>query len=350
MRDAAGIAGMLGAILLPHPQDLVEAAESGVDKLVGECLGEAYCQAKDSAESSFWSDVEHLQKTLLPSGYEHLLESAIGAVATGVTTVGVRGPKGDAVGVGFEDIKSPSAHGLMEVLENEFGSDISFYETGRITAQASVQQVYDPVVPGCAISSVKDSFGTLGAIVWGQHLGSAVISNSHVLNRTQGGVVWQPEFRGSGARRIGKVYQAVSPAVDEINTFDGAIAELAEDVTYNPRPEGFAFGPLRNSRVAPGTRCAKLGASTGLTFGVVDQFETRIAAWYGKKLMHFARQYQIKSSGEGLFSTYGDSGSIVATTDMWQPFGLLFAGNREYSWASPLEAALVSFDVSLAGD
>ena len=271
----------------------------------------------------------------------------VGALVIGVTAVGIRGNNNDRIGVGFEDLSRPQAAHLIETLRYEFGDDVETYETGPIEVQRS-NQAHNPVVPGCAVSAIKNSFGTLGAVVQGPHLGYGLISNAHVLDQSQGGVVWQPRLNQPGSRPIGGTFQVVAPAKNQVNTFDGAVARLDPNVAHDPTPLGAAqrFGAPVN-QVATGTPVVKSGASSSLTHGVLDQFGTRVTVWYGRTKMTFARQYQILAPTANVFSAHGDSGSLIATQAGWHPFALLFAGNRQYSWGSPLQAALVSFGVSL---
>jgi hypothetical protein len=356
--EAARTASLLGALLVPHPSDLASVEGSDIEKKFDDPLYSAGRELPKGVGEAAMIAADFLHGTSVAS--EYLLYQAVGAIAAGVTTVGIRGKDQDRVGVGFEDLSTQPATDLSEALRREFGDDVEMYETGRITAQdsrwfakrsASGRPVHDPVVPGCAVSAVRNSFGTLGAIVEGAHIGHGFISNAHVLKGSaRGGAVWQPGLSDPGARPIGQTYQVVAPAKAELNTFDGAVASLLGGISFDTVPAGAgqAFGPSV-ANVSTGTQVVKIGANTGLTYGEITQIDARAAVWYGSSLMMFARQYEIRGAEEQPFSGPGDSGSVVATEDGWQPFGLLFGGNQNLSWASRLDAALVSFDVRLSG-
>ncbi|MCF6391034.1 hypothetical protein L2K20_29090 [Mycobacterium sp. MBM] len=355
--QASNLASLLGALLVPHPSDLTSVEGSDIEKNLYDPLyslgrhvpnglgGESAMLAADFLRSSFGTA-------------DYLLYQAIGAIGAGVTTVGIRGKDQDGVGVGFEDLTTRPATELSDALRREFRGDVEVYETGRISAQnkrwfgrgtATGKPVHDPVVPGCAISAVRSSFGTLGAIVEGPHIGHGFISNAHVLqDSARGRPVWQPREGDPGARPIGQTYQVVAPAKGAINTLDGGVASLSGG-TSNTVPAGLKnpFGPLI-SDVGIGTRVVKVGATTGITRGEITLTDARAAVWYGATVMNFARQYEITSLDGQPFSGPGDSGSVVATEDGLRPFGLLFGGTREKSWASPLDAALVLFGVRLS--
>ncbi len=355
--QAAKLASLLGALLVPHPSDLTSLEGSDIEKSLYDPLYSLGRHASSGADES-----AQLATDFLHSSYgaaDILQYQALGAIGAGVTTVGIRGKDHDRVGVGFEDLATRPATDLSEALRREFGDNVEIYETGRITAQnlrwfgkqtASGRPIHDPVVPGCAVSAVRDSFGTLGAIVEGPHIGQGFISNAHVLRESERGrAVMQPPQGDAGARPIGRTYQVAAPVKGEINTLDGGVASLIDGTSFNTVPLGSErrFGPLV-SNVGVGTSVMKAGASTRVTRGEITQVEARAAVWYGSTLMSFARQYEITTASEQPFSGPGDSGSIVAIEDGLRPFGLLFGGNRRMSWASPLDAALVLFGVRLS--
>ncbi|MCT7369608.1 S1 family peptidase [Mycolicibacterium llatzerense] len=352
--ETAKVAEALGALFVPHPADLASVEETDYLKM----FDGLYTAGRDRSEkfSKGGGDTfEFLDEKSPTSDYLRLL--AMGARAAGVTTVGIRGSDHHRVGVGFESLSNPVAIDLIHALDREFGPDVETYQTGRIQAQASWfrkssgRPVHDPLVPGCAVSAVRNSFGTLGAFVEAEHLGHAFISNAHVLKESlSNSQVWHPGYKDPKGLPIGRTYQVVAPAADEINTFDAAVASLGGDVSFDCTPVGAArpFGPL-TEEIRTGMSVVKSGANTGMTVGTITQIAARTAVYYGRTLITFVRQYEIAGLEGRAFSGPGDSGSVVATQDGLHPFGLLFAGNSQLSWASRLEAVLVGFGVELAG-
>lgn len=376
MKDAEGTASLLGALLLPNPGDLADVDESFVGKWLDQPLSHMSAQIMAPLKvgefvfsADFDGDVAFDPNFVYDRNFafgrasvsrfmrysdadEHLRYLAIGALGTGVSAVGVRGRHKDRIGVGFEDLSSEGAANLSRALKREFHSDVDIYETGRIRAHTSGRESHDPVLPGCSVSAVKQSFGTLGAVVEGAPLREyGMISNAHVLDQRQGNEVWQPRLKQDGSRPIAEILQVVAPAKDQVNTFDGGVAQFRPQVAHSPNPLQCSqgFGALMTDEVLAGTPVVKVGASSGLTYGEVDQYPTRVAAWYGKNLMMFDRQYQVRATRGKRFSVPGDSGAVIATEGDFLPFALLFGGNLEYTWATPLQKVLVSFEVSIVG-
>lgn len=274
------------------------------------------------------------------------------ALLSGATAVGVAG---DRVRVGFEDLEQPIAQFVRERLTQVSGKvQVEVFETGHVHSLAGARRgatsSHGPVRPGQSTSLFNGGYGTVGAIVESELLGRAVISNAHVLALKGQDDVWIPR-RGAGGRSAARLSQAVTPAVGTMNAFDAAIAQLKEDAPHDLSVEHInqplSRDVIRSRRGLEGKRVGKVGASSGLTYGTIDLENTTTSCWYGKHLMTFTNQLQAIPDAGGVFSTTGDSGSVVWEEGTLRPIGLLYGGNRHLAWFSPIGPALDSFDASI---
>jgi hypothetical protein len=111
----------------------------------------------------------------------------------------------------------------------------------------------------------------------------------------------------------------------------------------------------RTPFVGKGDRVAKLGRTTGVTYGRVTAFELdNVVIRYDIGNLRFDNQIEIEGAGSLPFSDGGDSGSLIVTTDK-RGVALLFAGGDQggangqgLTYASPLHDVLDALDVDLA--
>jgi len=92
---------------------------------------------------------------------------------------------------------------------------------------------------------------------------------------------------------------------------------------------------------------AKSGRSTGLTCSTLQSVTTAISVDYntscgGAKAFTSTFTNQVVING-GSFSSSGDSGSLIVTSDTARPVGLLFAGNTTSTTASPIQDVITAF-------
>src|SRR5215813_8872655 len=92
---------------------------------------------------------------------------------------------------------------------------------------------------------------------------------------------------------------------------------------------------------------AKSGRSTGLTCSTLSSVTTAISVDYntscgGAKAFTSTFTNQVVING-GSFSSSGDSGSLVVTSDTARPVGLLFAGNTTSTTANPIQDVITAF-------
>jgi hypothetical protein len=212
--------------------------------------------------------------------------------------------------------------------------------------------------------------GTLGALVEDTSDNQYILSNNHVLARTNGAII------GEGIIQPGLIDQSPTCFKDAtdivadlsafipilfktkgtmpLNTVDAAIAQVRVGTTgFIVDPTGFIIdiGTLSSDTVDPslGMAVKKSGRTTGLTNGNITAIHATIDVSYGSgKTARFINQIVV---GSGDFIAGGDSGSLMVEDVVTNPraVGLLFAGSSTTAIANPIDGVLKSFGVSMVG-
>ena len=229
-----------------------------------------------------------------------------------------------------------------------------------------------PIQLGTSGGNINDSSkgfcygGTLGALVEDGSGNQYILSNNHVLARTNAAAT------GEGIVQPGLIDQ--SPACFKDNTdivanlsefipilfktkgtmppnaVDAAIARVRADYVD---PTGFILdiGTLSSDTVEPilGMAVKKSGRTTGLTRGTISAIDVTVDISYGSgKSARFTNQTMVTPGG---FIAAGDSGSLMVEDVDVNPHavGLLFAGSSTTAIANPIDDVLKSFGVSMVG-
>ena len=186
--------------------------------------------------------------------------------------------------------------------------------------------------------------GTLGALVEDNTGVQYILSNNHVLGRSDqaaaGEDISQPGLIDNNCR-VPPIVADFTTAPTLNSNVDAAIAELRPG-TMNPNGDIEGIGPISSVVAAPavGMDVAKRGRTTGLTTGTISSINTSVNVQYqrgcgqGKKfVVSFTGQVVVSGSS---FSAGGDSGSLIVTNDSChQPVGLLFAGSSTTTIGNP---------------
>jgi hypothetical protein len=229
-----------------------------------------------------------------------------------------------------------------------------------------------PIQLGTSGGNINDSSkgfcygGTLGALVEDGSGNQFILSNNHVLARTNAAAT------GEGIVQPGLIDQ--SPACFKDNTdivanlsefipilfktkgtmppnaVDAAIARVRADYVDST---GFVLdiGTLSSDTVEPilGMAVKKSGRTTGLTRGTISAIDVTVDISYGSgKSARFTNQTMVTPGG---FIAAGDSGSLMVEDVDVNPHavGLLFAGSSTTAIANPIDDVLKSFGVSMVG-
>ena len=229
-----------------------------------------------------------------------------------------------------------------------------------------------PIQLGTSGGNIKDISkgfcygGTLGALVKDASGNQYILSNNHVLARTnvaalgediiQPGLIDQsPACFKDSTDIVANLSNFISinfktKGTMRTNAVDAAIAQVR---VGNVDPTGFIIdiGTLSSDTVAPSLSMAvkKSGRTTGLTHGNITAVNATIDVSYGSgKTARFTNQIVV---GPGSFIAAGDSGSLMVENVDTDPraVGLLFAGGSTTAIANSIGDVLDAFHVSMVG-
>jgi hypothetical protein len=203
-------------------------------------------------------------------------------------------------------------------------------------------------VSGGNINDISRRFccsGTLGSLVRGANGTLYILSNNHVLARTDQAIagedISQPGLIDNNcvAPRIVADYSAKVALGSNV---DCAVAALRSG-TMNTTGSIQGVGTPSVNTVSPsvGMAVQKSGRTTGHTTGNIGSVNTSVSVQYqpscgsGRKInFSYTNQVLINSS---TFSAGGDSGSLILTTGACpRPVALLFAGSSSTTIGNPI--------------
>ncbi|GIW41565.1 MAG: hypothetical protein KatS3mg076_2142 [Candidatus Binatia bacterium] len=232
-----------------------------------------------------------------------------------------------------------------------------------------------PVLLGVSGGNIEDfssafcCSGTLGGLVEDADGKLYVLSNNHVLGRTNQGLpgeaILQPglidqevaclQDAGDTVAQLTR-FVPISFKRGSTNVVDAAIAEIVPG-RVDPSGAILDIGTVASetAQAFVGQAVTKSGRTTGRTFGEVLAIDVTVDVAYTKEcglgrrqVARFVRQILV---GPADFSAGGDSGSLVvedADVDP-RPVGLLFAGSETSTLVNPIDDVLVSLCVAMRG-
>jgi hypothetical protein len=219
------------------------------------------------------------------------------------------------------------------------------------------------------ISTLYCCSGTLGALVQDRKGRLHILSNNHVLARTNRGRKREPITQPglvdadcllsitdavAGLRKR----KAIHFGGRSLNVVDGAIALiLPGQVDTNGNVLG--IGMVNSAIVEPsvGLAVKKSGRTSGVTHGVIAAVDVAVLVEYytecgiGTQTALFVNQIRITPGSFGDFSSGGDSGSLVVedVDSCPRAVGLLFAGGDTNTFANPIANVLSALKVHMVG-
>ncbi|MGA8088835.1 MAG: hypothetical protein WCA10_16255 [Terracidiphilus sp.] len=231
--------------------------------------------------------------------------------------------------------------------------------------------------------------GTLGALVQDASGRQYLLSNNHVLARsdqaTVGDTIVQPGLidnnctpNGDGTGTVPvAALTAWLPLRSAQTNVDAAIAQVAShtvdpagnilelgvrqpDGSLGAAPPGISSSGGKGENATLQLRVAKSGRTTGLTCGSVSAIDLDVAVDYYRDCAetrpYFSKIFtnQIAVSGDR-FGDAGDSGSLIVDAADAEPIGLFFAGGIDASGvshgiANPAPDVLNALGTQMAGD
>ncbi len=221
-----------------------------------------------------------------------------------------------------------------------------------------------PLRAGGSVGHFSITAGTIGAFASDRKSGKTVIlSNNHVLaNENRGKTrdhILQPGHFDRGRQpgdTVAFLERWVELRRDSNNIVDVATARLKRGLSCDPADYGELgrFAGLRSDPITGQIAVAKIGRTTGVTRGQVTAVEVdNVVVSFDLGSLAFDNQIEIESTGDGAFSSGGDSGSLILDNQM-RACGLLFAGSetggrngRGLTYANPIADVLDSLEIDL---
>ena len=218
--------------------------------------------------------------------------------------------------------------------------------------------------------------GTLGSLVQDISGNQYILSNNHILARTNKapigedimhpGLIDQDSLPGDNdpvckkdtADAVADLSGGVpiSFGLLSSNEVDAAIAQIRTGAV-NTNGSILDIGQVSTDTVPPvlGMSVKKSGRTTGVTTGMITGVNATISVSYPKscgsnrgRIARFVNQIMIEP---GNFSVGGDSGSLIVedVNTCPRPVGLLFAGSSTATFANPISDVLSALGVSMVG-
>lgn len=285
--------------------------------------------------------------------------------------------------------KEPEAH-LSEhdlVPRQINGMETDVVETGLIRAYfptGDPKARHRPAPPGVSIGHELITAGTFGLVVHrdGERF---ILSNNHVLansnDAAKGDPIRQPgpldggtsadqiatledfvpldfgeqpgqcdvaQFTADVLNTLAKITQSSHrlqsvQQTDGINLMDAALARPLDPDAIIPEIMNIGL-PTGTANVALGQKVQKMGRTTSLTEGVVQQIDVTVNVDYNGRVIQFRDQVFTSS-----MSQPGDSGSGILDMDK-RAVGLLFAGSDRVTIFTPIERILSHFNVDVVAE
>ena len=232
-----------------------------------------------------------------------------------------------------------------------------------------------PIKLGTSGSNVKDinmlfcCTGTLGSVVKDRSGNQYVLSNNHVLARSNAGKAGElimqrgyvdtvPVCSKNGTINVANLSKFVKlNFTGGQNTVDAAIAKVIPG-QVSTTGTILEIGIISSTTVNPsvGLKVEKSGRTTAMTTGTIASINVTVqvsgygACGMGMNTALFVKQFQINST---TFSAGGDSGSLIVTQPAVgkkpNPVGLLFAGSTNSTIGNPINSVLMALGVTFVG-
>lgn len=264
-----------------------------------------------------------------------------------VTGFGIGSGQGESefvIRVYVKEIAKVALYGAPDIPRSINGFEVQIVETGEIVP-------YQRPTPAGVSGAHRQlgGSGTLGCLVNRNGDGTYILSNNHVMARSNnaaaGDPIVEPSLPDSGgtATDIARLtdFERIDFSGGD-NRIDAAIAELlkAGDMT----PDIKTIGHVTPQSVQPtlGMRVVKHGRTTGGTTGGIVDLAADIHVNYGVGVAVFIDQIAVEGTA-GLFSKPGDSGSLILEEEGRRPVALLFAGGNAQTFGNPIDDVLNRF-------
>jgi hypothetical protein len=252
---------------------------------------------------------------------------------------------------------------------------VFIFWAATLSFAGNTAQQRPPIKLGTSGSNVNDinsqfcCTGTLGSLVKDAVGNEYILSNNHVLARSNAGKVGElimqrgyvdtvPVCSKNGTINVAKLSKFVRLNFSGgNNTVDAAIAKVVPG-QVSTTGTILEIGTISSTTVNPsvGLKVEKSGRTTSETTGTIASINVTVrVSGYGPCRMGtntatFVKQFQINST---TFSAGGDSGSLIVTRPAVgkkpNPVGLLFAGSSNSTIGNPINSVLAALGVKFVG-
>lgn len=257
----------------------------------------------------------------------------------------------------------------------EYGHSIWRAVIAPNPARANRAQQTAPIMLGTSGSNIKDTGafccgGTLGALVTKTGVATYVLSNNHVLARSNAGagqdpiiqrgyIDTVPKCSATGTVTVASLYKWVPlDFTGGNNIVDAAIAQTLPGMV-DPTGTVIGIGTINPATTGPAVEMpvVKAGRTTGKTTGSINALNVTARVNYrpcgggATQTAKFVKQFRMVP--DVTFARAGDSGSLIlkrVATGRPNPVGLLFASASDGSTlANPINSVLSALGVTFVG-
>ena len=247
----------------------------------------------------------------------------------------------------------PSALSSQEMIPaeiNGIGTDV--------VVSGDIQAFARPTECGVSAAHFKVTAGTLGCLVEKTDgtSGQFILSNNHVFANENNAIPGDDILESS--RDDATITNPATPIAKltefqlldfrgGITPFDAAIAQVINPGDVLPRIK--LIGQVNNPPMDPvrGQFVQKTGRTTFQTDGIVDGFVENRSITYRGGTANIGRQIRVLPRFGGMFSSGGDSGSLIVDTLSKRPIALLNGGVGNETYASPIVPILQRFRIRI---
>jgi hypothetical protein len=336
--------GLEHGVLAMHPTSIPEAAARAGNHVHAVGIGR---KVVDGRKTDIWCIRVFVIQKVDPERPEDFIPPEIDGVPTDVI------PSAPAYLAAPEDP-------VVVATEPATGEDASgFVALALATCSSRRQQRQDPIPCGFSTGRNGGDPGTI-ACFCRSTAGSndiLVLSNNHIFVNPAGGAtnLFQPA-PGDGLSQLHFAdlhdFVPLAPGAAATNEVDAAVGRLRPGVTHDTDicTIGAVAGTLPPSEDLP---VRKHGRTTGLRNGSIHTEICDCLIGFDPlnpaSGTRFVNQIRIEGSGNGLFATFGDSGSLVVHRDSRAAVGLLFAVSNtdDYAYANPIGRVLSLLGISI---
>lgn len=210
------------------------------------------------------------------------------------------------------------------------------------------------------------AIGSVGCFVRAANGAASLISNNHCIAAENRGVRGRDRILQPGNSVYDRT-QHVATLTDYVelilsspdarphlgnvifNSVDAGLAELLDEVAFRQEYVRMRTLPGLNgiASVGLGSRVFKVGCATGLTVGIVTDFDTVVGpVVYDAGNCWFERSIVVESVEDTPFADHGDSGSAVLDF-AGNVVGLLYASDGVQNYVCPIDEVLRSLNCTL---